>query len=598
MRHRGPMNHAPSLCRATLSQREVVRFLAFEPFISCIRKERQMSSKDPSYSIVPFFFVTVVGANILSMSLMNFFESDTRYTTLIYLACAVPVALLFYKSSVGFPQLTKKEHLFCLGLGAALLVPRLPYLFEGTLGFAMIPLGDDLLHLQEMLSIVHTPQFPPKSTFDETKYLSYYYAPWMLSAAFYGTKILSSVKQALALTSLTYCIFSSYAVVYASKVLFRERKLQLTFVVICILYGGFDFVYWLCHLSYVPEHSEGWAEDFGFILEYSNYFTLSLWVQQHFQAALSVIFVLYLIVASETHAAAALGGLLMLAATFSSPFVVLGAAPMLAWTVLRYNRLRFIPVAAAVFSVLSVPLWWIFLGRHGATGFKAFGDLVVFWKDKKVAAFLVFLLVISLELMLLVAAALHTVRRRAGLVWPFALAVAFLLSTYFVSFGAGQNYSMRGSIVSIFVLSYLATPTLNEWWNARSPRWLTVALSTYFLGGILEYTWFVKNSVDNLLLSNNKLNMAALDFNRNKIDANDLERVKAQFSKDYGDLSWYFLERKGGHRAPDPDQDPLNAETMNDDVGYRVTAAWVRRRVSPSSSSVRSGASASSREGS
>jgi hypothetical protein len=526
---------------------------------------------------------------------MNFFEVQTRYTAIIYLPCIVLIVTLMTRIKVNFPELTRNEHLICVALGVALFLPRLAYLLEGALGHSVnVVTFDDALHLQEMVSIIHTPQFPPRSTFDEARFLSYYYAPWMFGAALYWVGLLSTAKQALALTVLAYVVFANYSVVYASKILFSEERLQKAFLVVCFLYGGFDFIYWLSNLSYVPSHSEWWAEDFGFEIQYSNYFTLALWVQQHLLAALIIFYALYLVLSSNTVIAAALSGLFFLSALFSSVFVVFGAAPVLAWFLFRFRLLKSAATAAAAFFTFSLPLWWIFLGRIGSRGFQVFGELAAFWQDKKRAAFLVFLLIISLELLPLIAAAFAFVRRRKDLAWLFAIAVLFVLSTFFLYFGAGGNYSTRGAIVPIFVLSYLSVPGLAEWWQNSRHRWLTVTLSLlYSLGGLLEYATFAGNSLTSFSESKSALNVALLSFNKGTGTLNAAE-IKERYVDSHTTWEpWYSLERKGWQKQHDPYFDPLDNETTNADVGYRITAARVFGQAASRSSPLRSQAAVS-----
>jgi len=529
-------------------------------------------------NVIPFLFACVFGANILSMSLMNFFEAQTRYTTMIYIGCAVVPAILYIKARLNFPPLTGKEHFLCLTVGVILFVPRLPYLLEPVLGYSVNPLGDDFLHLQEMVAIARSPQFPPVSTFNGSRFLSYYYAPWMLGSSLYWTGVMPTIKQCLGLTVLIYSIFSSYSVLYAAKILFTERNAQVVFAAICVLYGGFDFVYWLSGLDYVPSHSQGWEENFGFFLEYSSYFTLALWVQQHLIATVGTFFALYAMYSSRSgNAGAALTGLILLSAIFSSVFVVFGAAPILAWFVIRHKLWRAVPVASAIFVTFALPLYWIFLGRTGAGGFKLYGALLQPWYENRRAAFLVFLVVISLQLMPLIAPAIRYARRQDIFIWPCLLSLLFLLSTFFFSFGLGQNYAMRGSIVPIFVLSYLAVYPLMEWSDHLRPRWLAIALASYLLGGLLEYTCFTIDAVGSLMRSNNALNAAILKYNiGSNVQALKVREVYAQTDRVF---AWYMLERPGWSKESNLVFDVADAEIMNDDVGYRVTArrvaAWV-----------------------
>src|SRR5437016_2711496 len=80
--------------------------------------------------LVPMLFSAVVGANCLTMSWMNFFESPATHISAIYLSFMFLTVLLTLASGVTFPKLTREEHLFCLSLGLVMFLPRLPYLLE------------------------------------------------------------------------------------------------------------------------------------------------------------------------------------------------------------------------------------------------------------------------------------------------------------------------------------------------------------------------------------------------------------------------------------------------------------------------------------
>lgn len=514
---------------------------------------------------VPVLFGAVIGANAITMSLMNFFETSAKYVSIFYFGSLAFTLYLIWRSGVCFPQLKKTQHVFCVLFGLVIFLPRAPYLIEGLLGYSVNPVGDDILHVQEMASIIHTQSFPPRSTLDDRMYLSYYYAPWMLGAALYWTGLLSTVKQALGATVLIYSIFVCYFGVYAAEILFAERKVKNWFAALCFLYGGFDFVYWVSGLNLTPTHSEWWATEFGFGLQYSNFFTLALWVQQHLLSALAIFYGLHVLSVSKTTTGQALAGIFLVSALFSSVFTTIGAALILAWFIFRFRLVRCIPVITLTSLLLSAPLLWMFMAKSAGVGFQPFGELNNFWIDHKRAAFIVFLLVISLELMPLLAGAFYSSRNDRSRLWLFTSASLYLLSTFFFAFSGANNFAMRGAIVPTFTLAYLSAPTFDMWWRSQGGAWLRVATVVYLLGGTLEYASFLRNSIIGLRQSITVFNAKVLEFNRGSgtVGIADLAALASEDSAE-----WYLLERDRPRKRR---LEEMDLEIMNQDNRYRFT---------------------------
>lgn len=516
-------------------------------------------------------FGSVLGANILSMSIMNFFEMRTALVPVVYLACIAPMILLMFRCRIEYPTLTRKEFLFCGAFASILLLPRISYFFEGVLGYALIPIGDDLFHIPGLASIINTDRFPPRSSYDSSEYLGYYYAAWMPAAVLYHAGLAATIKQSLALLEWAYLFFIVYFAVAASKVLFDDRGLRRTFLVVCFLYGGFDFLYWASSLNFEPRHSEWWANDFGFELQFSNFFTLTLWTPQHFLAALSILFGLYVLCRSEGRLAHALSGLFFLSGVFSSPFSVLGTIPLVLWYVLKSGKLRATLTPAVVFAAVSLPLWWVLI-EDDHVGFRFLGALVDdLWIKHSRAAFAVFLLVLTLELGPLIAAATYFVKRNIQWRWPFALSTLYLISTFFCWYHA--NYSMRGSIVPIFTLVFLATPVIHAWYRSLPPLWLKVVAASFLLGGVLEYASFNKTAILNLGRSDTPFNKAAFESNVSSDKMVSKELIDQASAYPY--YGWQLLEKskpvKKSHITID------EARLMHPDNRYRLTFSSLRR---------------------
>jgi hypothetical protein len=433
------------------------------------------------------------------------------------------------------------------------------------LGYALIPVGDDFFHIPDFASLIHSRQFPPKSTYDSTKYLGYYYAAWIPGAVLYHTGLVVTVKQALALLKLVYTLIIVYFPVYASRALFSERPHQISFVALCCLYGGFDFIYWLSGLNLVPVHSEWWAEDFGFILQFSSFVTLALWTPQHLLAGLAVLFGLYVVHSSDRKLASMISGLFFLSAVFSSPYTALGAVPLVSWYFVSSGKLRAALPAAAVFVIVSLPLWWVLIGNERLQ-FQLFGALADEWQNNKRAAFAVFLLVVLLELWPLILGAGYYVMQTRRQIWPYALSVIYLLSTFFIFYH--MNYSMRGSIIPIFTLTYLATPILYSVVRQRPYRWLQVLAVLYLLGGALEYASFCRTSVLGFRESLTAFNTNALRSNRDAQQFVPMELARAAADHFAG---WQVLEKfKPFKKSPITDDE---AHLMHSDNRFRLTLA-------------------------
>lgn len=526
---------------------------------------------------VPILLGSILGANIVTMSLMNFLELQTASLLSIYLAAIIATACLLLMSGLKFPDIYPLEHGLCLLFATLFFLPRATYLMEGALGYAINPDHDDWGHIQYMASIIDSPTFPPRSTYDDSKFLSYYYAPWMLGAALRQTGMFSTVKQVLALTDWTYATFASYFVVYASKILFKERNLQKTFLTLCVFYGGFDFIYWLFGMEFNLAHAEWWAGDFGIDVEYSNFFTLLLWVPQHVLAAMAVLFGLYVLSRTDRSAARVCAGMLLASAAFSSPFVVFGALPLSLVLLLSNKRLlRSVLIVLSVFVILALPLFWIFLGRD-STGFKLglewFGELGPFFQQHKRAGFIVFILVTLLELWPLFWASRLAVAERLSARWLVLASSVYLLSIFFIHF-FGNNYCMRGAIIPIFTLTYVATPGFYRFIQAPHRRWYQAALIPYFLGGLYEYASFSASSIDAIRNSNTKFNAEALVSNSGHeafVDGTLLQESKQD------EWGWYVLEKR--RAVPKSPITILDAATLHGDNPYRLTFRLIAHRL-------------------
>jgi hypothetical protein len=349
------------------------------------------------------------------------------------------------------------------------------------------------------------------------------------------------------------------------------------FLLTCVLYGGFDFLYWLSTLSIIPRHSEWWPAQLSFELQYSNFFTLVLWVQQHTLAALIILYALLFTARSRNLVAQTLAGIFFLSALFSSVFVSIGAAQLALWWYVRHSWFSFgTLITALTFLLFSIPLWWIYLGKFAGVGFQPFGELSSFWLERKPLAFLVFALILCLEFMPILASAWIAVlrQRRTDSIIMLALSPLGLVSTFFIAFTVGNNYPMRASIIPIFTLIYLATPVLSEWIDVlRLVSARTVALrallAAYFLGGILEYSSFSRYALIGLKNSSTDFNADVLRFNQGDSTVSGADLAKRA---DVNSLNWYLLEQA---RPTKPNISMDDIAGMGRDSRYRVSISTI-----------------------
>jgi hypothetical protein len=130
---------------------------------------------------------------------------------------------------------------------------------------------------------------------------------------------------------------------------------------------------------------------------------------------------------------------------------------------------------------------------------------------------------------------------------------------------------MRGSIIPIFTLTYLATPAALVWYEKFKEKPWRLAIFTYFLGGALEYASFSKMALESLEQSNTPFNVAALTSNSNSdtLVSAELTREAQQDA-----MGWHVLEKS----KPEPKKELIIDESrqMHPDNRYRITLSRIR----------------------
>jgi len=527
----------------------------------------------PKSAWLPTLFFGIIAANIVSLSLMEFFEAATWLLSIVYPAVFAIAVWQFRSAGVPFPMLSRRTHGYVAAVVAVLALPRIAYFLEPVLGYSTdAACWDDWWLVQEFSSIIYSPHFPPESTLAHGFYFSFYFAPWILGAALFQLLHLGTVKQAIFLTGLIYNFAFVYAAVYAAKLAFpqepRRSKLLLGVV---LLYGGFDIFFGLFKLLHGAAlgdlHAEWWAYFLGFKVQYASTMTLMLWVPHHLAGALATLLGYHCLKESPSWRGTVVAGICFGFAGFSSVFATLGAIPVIGYLFLR-NRvpLKWGVLAGVLAILLGLPIFWMYLGRK-SEGFILFGALTGGWESHKVLAFGGFLLVVIAEFFPLLLASVLALRERTFDRGLFLVVLGFLLSNYFVAFAGFNNFAMRGAIVPAFALYYLAIPGLERIldWKQRKASWLRYCLLAFFLGGLWEYvdfTAFAMQSTGKV----SKLREEILVSNLTHGQPPSAELLAKANRTQYG---WYALENRKS--VDKPGLNPGDIELLNRDNQYRLT---------------------------
>ncbi len=523
---------------------------------------------------IPFIIIFVISGNILSASLMNFFEMSSVKLPLYFFISGLIGTLLFKNLKINFPKLNKKESIIVLLLTLLIAFPRIPYLLEPFFNTSLnAACWDDWWHIQEFSSLIYTNNYPPKSTFNNNMFLSFYYAPWIVGAALFKLGMFETIKQALFITNLLYSLIFSYAIFISSKILYNTSiKIQKSFIIMLVFYGGFDFVYGLTTSLYnvivknnfekILTHSEWWMGVLGFKLQFSNFFTLSLWVPHHLSSAIAILFGLYLIYEDRKKFAFILTGICFSFALFSSVFVVIGAIPIILYLIFKIKKIRRTFIFSFIVSlIISTPMLWMYLDKN-MEGFILLGALHDFWKFHLYLSFPIFLIILSLEFLPIVVVLF--IYKQIDHYILFIIAIIYLISTFFISFSGANNYAIRGSIIPILVIIYVTAPLVNKALYEKK-KIMYFLFIPFFLGGIWEYLSFTKNALNSYSNSFTSFNKRVYQSNIKHGSTPNENLILESKKTEYG---WYLIEnRKNNNKEflKNPD-----IEIMNSDNIYRI----------------------------
>jgi len=470
--------------------------------------------------------IGILVANSLSMILMNSLIIKTGYVAYVYIASVLISYLLVAKSGLGSIGkngsivFSKKEKVLLafafIGISLLFILPRAGYVAEYFLGYAINPVcADDYWHFQELSSLINTESYPPVSSFDSSKYLSFYYAPWMFVVFIYYAISLgaNTIKSSYFMGYTIYIVLVVYSIFYFSYRLSRSKKQFYFLIYIVLLYSGFESVYIFTNPI---NHNEWWMLDyFGLKMQFSSFSTLTLWVMHHLLSAVSLLLAYYVfsnlkLMQARKGFGYVLVAILLVNAFYSSVFVFLGAVPFAIYVALRElktNRASIIYIG--IISVLLVsPMLWMYLGKHSESGFILLPHVErlsnvrlreALFSLSMLKSLVKFIALVSLELivyLLVIAKSAKTIGKERRRLVLLVLALGFIISTFFIAYPGANNYAMRGAIVPLLILGYIVSEYFDR--EVRVNVITIPLLALLALGSFNEAIMFNQTGYDNV----------------------------------------------------------------------------------------------------
>jgi hypothetical protein len=462
-------------------------------------------------------FIIILISNISTMITMNLFVISTNYFVYIYSLSLFLSYLLIRKIDLRFTRdhdllsVKEKKWLICALIFMAFLfiLPRSGYVIEYFKGYVIRPICfDDIFHLQEVNSLINSEKYPPVSSFDKGRYLSFHYASWMLIVFIY--KIFpfrfNTIKISYFIGYSFYILFMIYLAPYFSYRVSRTKTQFYFLFYLIFFYAGFES-FWIFFRPL--SHNEWWMNEFGLHLQISSFSTIVLWAIHNLSAAASLVIAYFLYEKTIGNGPMKIKfyyylcvSLLLVNAFYSSVFVVIGSLPFIVYILIRDFKSKKIELfsISILSSLFALPLLWVYLAR--IPGFLFFEHI------KRITGNIIvdiglnagrFLSLIFLELFVYfvaIGAALKKISKNKNDLILLILSAGFMLSLFFVSYAVGNNYAMRGSIIPIFVLAYIASKYFI--FSKSYKIIILMVLFIFSLGSFNEIMHLFKNSFVNI----------------------------------------------------------------------------------------------------
>jgi hypothetical protein len=500
-------------------------------------------------------------ANFATMLAMNVFKLAAGLQLWIYI---VFFALFWWAAFLVCPKTSRLAELLpqreatwlvcgVLVMGLLYASVRFQYPLEPVMHRLALGIEDDGSHTQELNSLINSQQYPAQSSFTLSDYFSMYYAAWMLLAALYRALPFAFVtfKTVLFLGNAIYAILFPLALTHIVSESARSKQQVYWAIYLGGFWCGLDWLWMLAH-PLVP--NAFWLKHLGLYLDFAGYSQSTVITNHHLSSGIAMMLCAYIWHRYRGKGCVLFVSLLLCYAFYSSVFVFLGSFPFIAYLWLRSLRNRTADALAVcgLSSALIFPLLWLFLRKPGATTFefpephprvillpRILGGLHLhygFW-----SGFLLFMVVISLQFAYFTYVLIYkrrTLSRNEAILG--GLAVAYIVSTYFVGFSHANNYCMRGVVVPAFVLSWIA--------SSRMPVTVSRALAVLLvIAALPTFTWIanpilrgIKDTLHPHTFLQGTSEIVALNMDRSKRQVDYAKLADILSQKDY---SRYSVEK-------------------------------------------------------
>jgi hypothetical protein len=467
-------------------------------------------------------------ANILTMSLCNAFELKTISIVFIYPAfflMTLPV-LFSGKNKRTSMKISASMILWMFGAWAILTLLRLPYSLEWIPGNQAFVQFDDNQRLADLISMTLSANYPCKNPLNQHYLLSYYYAA-LVPLAFLKLAIpLLTLKDVLFLGNALYDFLILFSILEISNLLLPSRRSVWAMIYLCTAFGGLD---WIAAIVFQGKgliaHHEWWQKVslLHGNAQISSFFTGLMWTSSHFAAAhacvLAFVFLYYFIFKYRFVKPLSIG-LLLISGFHSSVFALLPVG-LIGIAEYRYVRklLTNFKILLPLIIIFAIPLFLytdriIYTGMRFAKFHISITGMIVLDKILSFPIWLLLINAVELAFMPLILWFLYAKFTRKEKMY-FIASLLFFLSTYFVAFAQGNNYSMRGMFIPTFVFFFLFAkyvpnlPIMER--IIRSSRAIALAIITlvlFSIGTLFEIAWCAKMSYGAMSVMGDKFHIA------------------------------------------------------------------------------------------
>lgn len=458
-------------------------------------------------------------ADFLSMLVMNVARLNTAWLPHLFFGLFGAATFAIFRAP-WIPSihpddlpinLQRRLSLLVLLVVFLLAVTRIPYLLEGSLHHLVgAVVYDDTWHFQEINSLVHSFRYPAQCSLVPNRYFSLYYAPWMMIAAIYLAVPVHgfTIKAAFAIGCAIYQLLLCMTLLYVGTSRSRSRKHLYWAIYLIAFWAGVESIF--AALYYLSRNIV-WLRASETPIHLPPLLTGILWAPHHAAAAVALVLCWHLWDRTqEKHWPLVLQCSMLIAfAFYSSVFVFLGALPFAVYYAVRtfHAKDKAILGLTCLTAALIWPLLWIYLGKTHDVRFvfpfiRGIDELFPYLASTEfisqhpgaipfigmfhgiAAAFFVFLLFIFFNFLLHAIALIFRAKTLTLDNIAFAsIAIAFILSTYFIGFPEGDNYASRGYLVPILVLGWICAGILPE---IRPRFWIVLGLLLGSFGLIHE----------------------------------------------------------------------------------------------------------------